>query len=290
MPELPEVETIRLGLHKHVAGRTVTDVVAKENRLFRHNEGGLEGLREAVFNSTFEAAHRRGKFMWLTLNGDSNPGETEALVVHLGMSGQVWAQTKESAAPGSSVHEHLWLSLDDGSALSFVDQRTFGHLTACDLVVQGGRAVPSAMSHIAPDPLESAFDPDWVVGRGRGSRRKVKTLIMDQTLVSGIGNIYADEALYRARISGLHPGKDLSKKKWTELLTHSRQVMEEAIEVGGTSFDELYVDVNGTPGYFARSLAVYGRKGRPCLTCGEPIERTQVDGRGHFFCPNCNCT
>lgn len=280
MPELPEVETIRRGLDRHASGHVVLRVVGDGSRVFRDNPGGFRSVESLIDGRRIEAFDRRGKFMWMRLEG-----EPAALVIHLGMSGQVRFSHAAGSQP-APAHEHLRLILDRG-ALSFVDPRTFGRLTVSPLEQQGGREVPMALAHIAMDPLEPGWDPASVADRARRSRRLVKTMLLDQELVSGIGNIYADEALFRAGVPGVLRGEDLSAEQWITLVAAAGAAMREATEVGGTSFDALYVDALGNPGYFSRELAVYGREGQACIRCGATIERRVLNGRSHFFCPRC---
>jgi formamidopyrimidine-DNA glycosylase len=207
----------------------------------------------------------------------------EALVAHLGMSGQF-----RIIAPGGTaqVGQHLRarLQLDDGSELQFVDQRTFGGLALDSLNEEG---VPVAVAHIALDPFDPSFDLLATVARLRRRRTEVKRALLDQTVVSGIGNIYADEALWRARLHPARATERLTRAQATNLLTLASEVMSDSLVVGGTSFDELYVNVNGESGYFERSLAVYGREGEPCGRCGAPIRRISFTNRSSFFCPRC---
>lgn len=284
MPELPEVETIRRGLAEHLTGRTVETVEGEGSRLVRNNPGGLTQLKTALLGARIKSVERRGKFMWLVLDG---PAE-EAMVIHLGMSGQV--RTARRPRKELDRHEHLRLRLSDGSYVRFFDVRMFGHLTVTELGQDPtGRWVPSLALHIAPDLLELK-DRAAILAlaqRFEKSQRAVKTMLLDQRLTSGVGNIYADEALFRTRTHGAKTGKDLGAQKLTEVLVAARDVMGQAVKAGGTSFDELYVDVDGNPGYFERELRVYGRKGRACRDCGTPIARLVIGGRSHFFCPTC---
>lgn len=280
MPELPEVETIRLGLAEHALGRKITRVTGSGRRLVRNNPHGMQDLLEFLPGQQIRELERRGKYLWLVF-ADAD----HCLLVHLGMSGQVLWNRAESEV---NRHERVRLYLDDGSALCFNDQRMFGALTISELVEgTGGRLVPAAATHIAADPLEPAFDVQAVAKRLRRSTRHLKTLLLDQQVVSGIGNIYADEALHRSRVHGLRRAEKLPLTMLVDTLTEAEAVMRESIAQGGTSFDELYVDTAGNPGYFARSLRVYGREGEPCETCGTPIQKVQVDGRSHHYCPQC---
>lgn len=281
MPELPEVETIRRGVETRAVGRSVLQVQGTDSRLFRHNPKGLASVVEAARGREVAAVQRRGKFMWLVFRGKG-----DALVVHLGMSGTVRVTAGARRGPGLDKHEHLRFRLGE-TTLGFIDQRTFGHYTVSPLRRQGGRLVPEFLRHVAPDPLEPEFDFEVFLRQARRSRRRVKTLLLDQTFVSGIGNIYADEGLFWAGLPGTVRARDLTESQWERLVAACADVMRRALSEGGTSFDALYVDADGNPGYFSRKLAVYGRAGSECPRDGHPIQRRVVDGRSHFFCPEC---
>lgn len=284
MPELPEVETIRRGIDRHLVGRRISQVDGAGGRLLRKNPGGLNQITSALSGALVKGTARRGKFMWLILEGDAEP----SLVIHLGMSGQVRVQTQNQGALGR--HEHLRLTMDDGSSVSFVDPRMFGHLTVAEMTEgPGGREVPDVVTHIAPDLLELGTEDDFehLADRFGRSGRMVKTMLLDQGLVSGVGNIYADEGLFRAGIHGAQRGDQLSGEQREELICACHEVIKQATGVGGTSFDALYVDVDGNPGYFGRELAVYGRAAKPCRRCQSDIRRIVLQGRSHFFCPEC---
>ena len=286
MPELPEVEVVRAGLERHVVGATVTEVEVLHPRPLRRDPGGPDAFAAALAGRVLVAARRRGKYLWLPLD-DGN-----AVLGHLGMSGQLLVQPPSAPA---ERHLRVRFSLAGRVAaeerggvsrpleLRFVDQRMFGGLA----LSPGGAALPPEIAHIAPDPLEAAFDPDAVVRRVRRSSSAVKRLLLDQTVVSGVGNIYADEALWRARIHGERPGDRLTATQVRELLDHARTVMLAALAQGGTSFDALYVNVNGESGYFDRSLHAYGREDQPCERCGTPIRRIAFANRSSYFCPAC---
>lgn len=277
MPELPEVEVVRAGLERHVLGATITGVEVLHPRPVRRDLRGPAGFAAALTGRRIEAARRRGKYLWLPLdNGD-------ALLAHLGMSGQLLVQP-----PAAPAERHLRVRLalegaDEGRELRFVDQRMFGGLSVSD----GGADLPAEIAHIARDPLDPAFDDDAFVGKVRRRSSGVKRQLLDQNLVSGVGNIYADEALWRARIHGERPGDRLTAAQVRELLGHAREVMIAALGEGGTSFDALYVNVNGESGYFDRALHAYGREGQPCERCGTPIRRVAFMNRSSFFCPVC---
>jgi formamidopyrimidine-DNA glycosylase len=275
MPELPEVEVVRLGLAEHVTGRTVAAVEVRHPRSVRRHLAGELDFAARLAGRQIRAARRRGKYLWLDLDGE------QALLAHLGMSGQMRIQE-----PGSTDETHLRVRLrfaDEGPELRFVDQRTFGGLSVED-VVDG---LPIAVAHIARDPMDPCFDRDAVIAGIRQRRTALKRALLDQTLVSGIGNIYADEALWRARLHGARPTATLTRAQGRVVLTAVTEVMTEALAAGGTSFDALYVNINGASGYFDRSLAVYGQDGRPCPRCGTAIRRESFMNRSSHTCPRC---
>jgi formamidopyrimidine-DNA glycosylase len=274
LPELPEVEVVRLGLHGHVVGRTITSVDVLHPRPVRRHAAGPDDFAAQLVGRRVTAARRRGKYLWLPLdNGD-------AILAHLGMSGQMLVQT--AGAPGER-HLRVRFGLDGPYELRFVDQRMFGGLA----ISAGGAELPSEIAHIARDPMDPDFDDDLFLRRLRRRTSGVKRLLLDQTLISGVGNIYADEALWLARLHGDRPGDRLRRMDAAALLAGARTVMAAALAQGGTSFDALYVNVNGESGYFDRSLAVYGREGEPCSRCGTPIVRVPFMNRSSYFCPTC---
>lgn len=279
MPELPEVEVVRRGLEAHVLGATIESVEVLHPRAVRRHEPGPRDLALQLTGQRIDAAERRGKYLWLVLE----PGDL-ALVVHLGMSGQMLVQP-----PAVPQEKHLRIRavLDNGADLRFVDQRTFGGWALAPLVDVDGDRLPVPVAHIARDPMDPRFDPAAVVKVLRGKHTEIKRALLDQTVVSGIGNIYADEALWRAKIHGSRLTDSLSAPKLKSVLESAREVMGEALAVGGTSFDALYVNVNGESGYFERSLDVYGRENLPCRRCGAPIRREKFMNRSSYSCPKC---
>lgn len=279
MPELPEVEVVRRGLEAHVLGATIESVEVLHPRAVRRHEPGPRDLALQLTGQRIDAAERRGKYLWLVLE----PGDL-ALVVHLGMSGQMLVQP-----PAVPQEKHLRIRavLDNGADLRFVDQRTFGGWALAPLVDVDGDRLPVPVAHIARDPMDPRFDPAAVVKVLRGKHTEIKRALLDQTVVSGIGNIYADEALWRAKIHGNRLTDSLSAPKLKSVLESGREVMGEALAVGGTSFDALYVNVNGESGYFERSLDVYGRENLPCRRCGAPIRREKFMNRSSYSCPKC---
>ena len=277
MPELPEVEVVRRGLQAHVVGRTITAVRVHHPRAVRRHEAGPADLTARLLDARITGTDRRGKYLWLTLDdGDF------ALVVHLGMSGQMLLGTVPNAG-----HLRIATILDDGTTLSFVDQRTFGGWQLADLVNVDGSVVPVPVAHLARDPLDPRFDIDSVVNVLRRKHSEIKRQLLDQTVVSGIGNIYADEALWRAKVHGTRIADTLTRSKLTAVLESAAEVMRDALAQGGTSFDSLYVNVNGQSGYFDRSLNVYGREGKPCPRCGAVVRREKFMNRSSYYCPRC---
>ncbi|OKI89575.1 bifunctional DNA-formamidopyrimidine glycosylase/DNA-(apurinic or apyrimidinic site) lyase [Micromonospora sp. CB01531] len=275
MPELPEVETVRQGLAQWVIGRTISSVEVRHPRAVRRHQPGGAHFADVLTGRTITDVRRRGKYLWLPLDSG------DALVGHLGMSGQLLLQPVEAA---DELHLRVRFRFaDDGPELRFVDQRTFGGLA----VSEGGAELPGEIAHIARDPMDPEFSDADFVAALRRRRTEVKRALLDQTLVSGVGNIYADEALWRARLHGARPTDALTRPAATRLLGHVRDVLGEAIKQGGTSFDELYVDVNGESGYFDRSLNAYGREGEPCPRCGAPIRREAFMNRSSYSCPRC---
>ncbi|HWA68116.1 MAG TPA: bifunctional DNA-formamidopyrimidine glycosylase/DNA-(apurinic or apyrimidinic site) lyase [Mycobacteriales bacterium] len=278
MPELPEVETVRRGLEKWVVGRRIAEVEVFGERTLRRHVAGEHDFVARLTGRRVIAARRRGKYLWLPLDDATN------LLAHLGMSGQFL-----SVAPQEPPNRHLrarWRFDDGGAELRFCDQRTFGGLALADerLTPDG---VPAVLAHVAPDPLEPAFDAARFSARLRRRHTGIKRALLDQTLISGIGNIYADEALWRARLHFERPTNRLRPADVGRLLDAVEEVLRAAIAAGGTSFDALYVAVNGESGWFDRSLEAYGRDGRPCSRCGTPIVRVSFTNRSSYFCPRC---
>jgi formamidopyrimidine-DNA glycosylase len=274
VPELPEVETVRRGLAEHVAGRAVDEVEVLHPRAVRRHAAGAADFAAALGGRVLEAPRRRGKYLWLPVGDD-------ALLAHLGMSGQLLVGERDRPL---SPHVRVRFTFRDGGPdLRFTDQRTFGHL----LFSPGGAELPAVIAHIAPDPLEAAFDRAAFAARLRSRRTGIKRALLDQSLVSGVGNIYADEALWRARLHWARPADRLRGPDVNRLVDAVLSVFADALHVGGTSFDHLYVNVDGESGYFDRSLAVYGRAGQPCPRCGTPVRRDAFMNRSSYSCPVC---
>lgn len=348
MPELPEVETVRAGLADHSLGRPVRAVRVVDARSLRRHLPGPAHFEAALTGRTLRGAYRRGKYLWLTLSEADGTLADEALVVHLGMSGQLLVRDEPGDEPGGdsgsdSASEaearaafdeqprHLRVALElgpsgttggaagAGQRLLFVDQRIFGGMFLSPLVpdipaaVAANKAaagevapgevperflvserflVPEAVKHIARDPLDEFFDPAAVRRKFLRTSSGIKKVLLDQSVISGVGNIYADEALWRARLHYAKPARTLSATQTRELLEAVTQVLRESLAAGGTSFDALYVNVLGESGYFERSLNAYGRAGEPCHRCAEAgrttlMVREPFQNRSSYRCPHC---
>ena len=280
MPELPEVEVVRRGLQAHIAGKTITAVQVHHPRAVRRHEPGAADLTARLLGARITETGRRGKYLWLNISGEN--ADRTALVVHLGMSGQMLL-----GPIAGTQHLRIAAVLDDGTPLSFVDQRTFGGWQLADLVTVDGSLLPQPVAHIARDPLDEQFDQSAVVNVLRRKNSEIKRQLLDQTVVSGIGNIYADEALWRAGVNGARIAAKLTRRELAAVLEAAAAVMREALRECGTSFYSLFVNVNGQSGYFDRSLNVYGREDRNCRRCGAVIRREKFMNRSSFYCPRC---
>ncbi|GAB4083513.1 DNA-formamidopyrimidine glycosylase [Myceligenerans cantabricum] len=343
MPELPEVETVRDGLDRLVVGAVVRGVEVRRDYSVRRHEGGPSDFTGRLTGRRLAAAVRRGKFLWLPLAADDDgPGRhlpppsglapssvadrtgghlpspsgsaahpDDALLAHLGMSGQLLVRSGTSADDWQHPHLRVRLRLEGAPDvggepvryLDFVDQRTFGHLSVQDLVPdrapdgpgtrspagQGSDlpALPEPVAHIARDLLDPHARREETARRVRRRRTQIKRALLDQTLVSGVGNIYADEALWRAAVHGRRPTDRMGQAEVLRVLDAAAETMRDALAQGGTSFDALYVNVNGESGYFARNLDVYGRAGELCRRCGTAVRREQFMNRSSYFCPRC---
>lgn len=298
MPELPEVEVVRAGLAPAVTGARVAAVDVLDSRALTRHQAASGDFESLVTGARIEAAVRRGKFLWLPLSAE------QAIVGHLGMSGQLLLRTPDH--PGDDRHARIRIHLEHPEhgelRVDFVDQRTFGSLAVDRLVptpdgavagfsgeVTGAwaTAIPTQVAHIARDPLDPAFDDDVFLAALARRASGVKRVLLDQGVVSGVGNIYADESLWAARVHGEQPASSITRRRARELLAAVREVLGRALAEGGTSFDAQYVNVNGASGYFEHSLNAYGRAGKPCPRCGTSMVREQFMNRGSHFCPKC---
>ncbi len=304
MPELPEVEVVRRGLERWIAGRRITDVSVPDPRSIRRHTLGIEDFRGNLMGATVLDVVRRGKFLWMPLGDAPSASSTPhtALVAHLGMSGQLLVES-----PDQPHEKHLKVRLsfspraDAPEELRFVDQRIFGGMfvtslvpTAdglpggCGMAGDGGLAlIPEEAAHIGRDPLDPFFDMEALHQKLRARKTGLKRALLDQAFVSGIGNIYADEALWAAKMHYARRTETMRRPDTERIIHAARDVMERALDAGGTSFDSLYVNVNGASGYFSRSLNAYGRDGEPCPRCGTVMKRETFMNRGSHFCPLC---
>jgi formamidopyrimidine-DNA glycosylase len=320
VPELPEVEVVRAGLEPAVSGARVLAVQVLDERALTRHDGPGEDFAHRLTGRTIAAAVRRGKFLWMPLEPApdreaANTERPEALVAHLGMSGQILLGRGDRPA---AKHRRILLEVQPASTdrdgtqeppveLEFVDQRTFGSMAIDTMVptIDGApagfaghvddehpdaswrRSIPSQVSHIARDPLDPAFDDDRFIAMARKRASGIKRVLLDQGVVSGIGNIYADESLWGAKLHHDRPAERLTRADLRLLLAEVRAVLARALEDGGTSFDAQYVNVNGQSGYFSQRLAVYGQQGKPCPRCGTPIVREAFMNRSSHRCPVC---
>jgi formamidopyrimidine-DNA glycosylase len=284
VPELPEVEVVRAGLEPAVTGARVASVTIFDERSLRRHDGPAEDFIDRLVGRTMLTPLRRGKFMWIPLDGGA-----EAVVTHLGMSGQVLLRDTSTDDARTRIRIDLQHPAHGPLRLNFVDQRIFGSMAIDSLVpsVDGGDVVPSKVVHIARDPLDERFDDALFLARLARKNTTIKRALLDQTLISGIGNIYADESLWAARVHYDQPTAALSRARAKLLLAEVRLVLRKALAEGGTSFDAQYLNVNGQSGYFAHSLNAYGQQGKPCPRCGRPIIRESFMNRGSHFCGFC---
>jgi len=282
MPELPEVETVRRGLAGAIAGYTVSDVEVFDKRSLKRNTGSTSSFKKDLVGSKLEQFERRGKFLWTPLGGNL------CLVAHLGMSGQILVRTPDYP---QDKCERIKIAVSKGNSnleLRFIDQRLFGGMLVDELVDQGSKGkVPRSAEHIALDPLEENFYIEDVTLKISKRSAGIKSLLLNQKILSGIGNIYADETLWLTKMHYLTPGNSLTRKRILQVIETAKEVLLKAVAQGGTSFDEQYKNVNGESGYFSNSLNAYGQTGLPCPRCGTPIRREAWSNRGSHFCPRC---
>lgn len=285
MPELPEVEVVRQGLARGLTGRTISVVDVLHPRAVRRHGAGAADFSARLAGRELHAVSRRGKYLWCVLDAPG-AGHDEAMIGHLGMSGQLLV-----VPPSNPAETHLRVRIqfeDGGRELRFVDQRTFGGLQLAPLVDDGaGGRVPEPVAHIARDPLDPLFEDAPFIAAARRRQTGLKRALLDQTLISGIGNIYADESLWRAHLHYARPTETLTRPELTRVLDAARGVLSEALAAGGTSFDALYVSAEGVSGLFDRELAVYGRRGQPCPRCGTLVVRDAFMNRSSYLCPHC---
>lgn len=290
MPELPEVEVVRRGIHAWATGATVGQVEVLDQRSLRRHKSGATDFTAQLTGQTLHPPQRRGKYLWIPFGSGQR-----ALVVHLGMSGQVLISEPDLPDPRHLKIRVTLTKADSVRQLRFVDQRIFGGLYLDDLVPAEdfpAELLPATVTHIGRDPLDDRFDVEAIFRKLRRRRSNIKRALLDQSLSSGIGNIYADEALFEAGLHFSRPTETLTRNEVSSVYTAAEQVMRLALAQGGTSFDALYVNVNGESGYFDRSLNVYGRQGQDCHRCAaqgveSSIARSKMMNRSSYFCPAC---
>jgi formamidopyrimidine-DNA glycosylase len=282
MPELPEVETVRRGLEHEVSGFTVVGIEVFDSRALRRNRFEEREFLKELVGQRLNLFKRRGKFLWIPLSN------SRCLVAHLGMSGQILVRNPNYPLEKS---ERVRFQVErDRSTLEirFIDQRLFGGLYVDTLVENSEQDnVPASASHIALDPLDHCFDPEKVASVMHRRKAGIKSLLLNQEIVSGIGNIYADETLWKAKTHFLTPGQDLSTKEIVKILSMSQEVLSNALKNNGTSFDQQYKNVNGLGGSYSQFLNAYGQTGKPCSRCKTLIVRQAWSNRGSHFCPLC---
>jgi formamidopyrimidine-DNA glycosylase len=275
MPELPEVEVVRRGLASVLTGRIIQRVDVLHPRPVRRHPAGPADFAASLTGRRFATPRRRGKYLWLPLT------DGDAVLAHLGMSGQFLVA--DPAAPAVAHARVVFTLAGDAGPVTFADQRMFGGLS----ISPGGAELPAEIAHIGLDPFDDEFAPAAAADRIRGRRTGIKRALLDQRLVSGIGNIYADEALWRARVHYARATDTLTRKAARGVIEAATAVMADALAEGGTSFDATYVNTDGESGYFGRSLAVYGQAGAPCRRCGHIIRRESFMNRSAYRCPHC---
>ena len=282
MPELPEVEVVRRGLEAHLLNKTIANVKVRNKRTLRNFDKSIKTFEKTLLGSTIKTVERRGKFLWLTFKSSN-----EVLSAHLGMIGQMLLIKKSEKA---SKHSRVIIEFKNyKNALHFMDQRTFGWINLEELTqAEDERLVPESAQHIACDIFEKGFDLDQTVKNIKKRKTGIKQALLNQEIVAGIGNIYADEALWESKTHWAIVCEDLSEEKIAEILKSARKVMKKALKKGGTSFDDLYIDVNGESGYFENDLKAYGREGERCYRCEFKMEKEAFSSnRSSTICPNC---
>jgi len=268
MPELPEVETTRRGIEPHLLGQTISGATVRQPRL----RWPVPDVARLLTGHRVQAIERRAKYLLIRFDHG-------ALIIHLGMSGSLRIL---EGSPGPLKHDHVDIELESGACMRFNDPRRFGSLHW----MTGDPSSHPLLARLGPEPLGPDFDGDYLWKRARGRRVAIKLFIMNSQVVVGVGNIYVSEALFRA---GIRPGtqaRRVSRERMRALADAIREVLSEAIEVGGTTLRD-YVNPDGTPGYFRQKLYVYERAGELCRRCGTPIRHYVQSQRSTYFCPSC---
>lgn len=295
MPELPEVETVRRGLERTIVGKTVAEVEIRSAKSFQKSRAVID---QYLVGATIDTAERRAKMLILRLSSGW------ALVIHLKMTGQIVVEARSGAqnALGSGFvaghpekayqqplphkHTHVIVSFTDGTMLYFNDLRKFGWMRLFPATGTDSLDSFLADAGLGPEPLSAEFTPNYLTTRLQGRTMPIKSALLDQAIASGVGNIYADEALFRVALHPLRPSSSITPQEADRLVRAIREVLELGIEYGGTTFNS-YRTVEGSAGKMREYLKVYGRTGQPCLTCGTAIERMKIGQRSAHFCPNC---
>ncbi len=269
MPELPEVETTRRGIAPHIQGQCVTKIIVRNPNL---RYGVPKNLSKEFVGQTVNAVERRGKYLLFT-------SDAGAMMVHLGMSGSL-RYLATALAPGK--HDHVDIMFNNHGCLRFHDPRRFGSV----LWLPQGEPEHKLLANIGPEPLSDDFNGNYLLKRAQGRRTAVKNLIMDSNVVAGVGNIYANEALFMARIHPLRAAGRISLKRYQVLVTEIKQVLQAAIASGGSTLRD-FVNSDGKPGYFAFEHKVYGRDGQPCQSCGAKLKLVRLGQRATVYCGRC---
>lgn len=272
MPELPEVETTRRGIAPHILKQQISEVVVRQPSLRWPVPDNINTL---LSGQTVSRIERRAKYLLIHFNNNDD----QALLVHLGMSGSLRIVQQNDVL---LKHDHVDIVFNSGLVLRYSDPRRFG----CILWLDSTPLAHKLLQHLGPEPLSEAFSADYLWQRSRGKNIAVKQFVMDQKVVTGIGNIYATEALFTA---GVHPNRaagKVSKARYALFVEEAKRILERSIRQGGTTLRD-FVGGDGKPGYFAQQLLVYGRKGEPCPTCDTPLKEIRLSNRSSVFCPQC---
>lgn len=276
MPELPEVETIKRDLQKKIKGKRIKDVVVNVNKILK--KPSIKEFIARTSGKVIKEVNRRGKYIIFNLYSG------EKLIIHLGMTGLlIYPFNQKSIEKIIPKHNHLTFTFTDDTQLVFNDIRRFGkvHLVYEINEVEG-------MTKLGIEPLDENFTKEFFIQMIRKKKNKIKSLLMKQDFITGLGNIYANEVLYRANIHPLRTASSLTKEEIEKLFREIKSVLNEAVEFrGSTVADEVYRDTGGEEGKFAKKLQVYARKGEPCRKCGNTIEVIRIEGRSSFICPKC---
>lgn len=274
MPELPEVEVIRRGLQDHIVNKRITDIYYSGKKLRLPFES--DTMQQEVIGQRILTLSRRAKYLLLEIENGA------FLIIHLGMTGNMGVFAKDSCR---RKHDHVCWTFENGTELRFNDTRRFGAVTLLPRKVANAQ-LKTFFAATGPEPFSRACSSSYLQRRATNRRQAIKCLIMDSHVIAGIGNIYANESLFRSGIHPARPASSLGKKEWKRLLTTIRKTLKHAIECGGSTISD-FIDASGKSGYFQMNFQIYGKAGEPCITCQETIQKTIIGGRASFFCPTC---